>query len=274
MRPDDIPFGLALCRIAGWNQLEQDWRRILDLNPQCVYVAEREGTACGTASIMCCSRKVAWIGMVLVHPDHRKHGVGSTLMRHCIDVLREARIECTKLDATEQGRRVYQKLGFEDERPICRYSLNSLPVAREVLHPAIADNDWLSVAKQDHAAFGADRLPLLRHMASDCFTAVARSPKGSRGFGFARIGFNASHLGPIVAASAECAGGLITSLLAQLPAHKTVYWDGFPDNIHARRLAETMGFHAERHLTRMRLGGSDTATQAEEIYAAAGFELG
>jgi hypothetical protein len=36
-------FGLSLCRIAGWTQLEADWRRLLALSPEGVFVAEEGG---------------------------------------------------------------------------------------------------------------------------------------------------------------------------------------------------------------------------------------
>ena len=31
MTPDDIPAGLNLCRLAGWNQLARDWELFLQI---------------------------------------------------------------------------------------------------------------------------------------------------------------------------------------------------------------------------------------------------
>eukprot|EP00854_Cymbomonas_tetramitiformis_P014061 gene14061-16623_t len=50
---------------------------------------------------------------VYVHPEHRKHGVATALMQHCIEHWRT--IGCLRgilLYASEEGRRVYERLGF------------------------------------------------------------------------------------------------------------------------------------------------------------------
>ena len=39
MAPTDIDAGLVLCRSAGWNQLEGDWKLFLELAPDGARVA-------------------------------------------------------------------------------------------------------------------------------------------------------------------------------------------------------------------------------------------
>ncbi|MDQ1255783.1 MAG: hypothetical protein QG656_377 [Candidatus Hydrogenedentes bacterium] len=274
MRANDIPLGLSLCRFAGWNQLEDDWRRLLTLNPQNVFVAECGGVPCGTASVTCYDAKLAWIGMVLVHPDRRRHGVGGALIQHSLDFLHTARVECIKLDATEQGRRVYLKHAFEDERPIDRCLAAIQPGAFECHLPPIEETDWRDIGYLDLDVFGADRLPLLKHLARDGVTAVASSPDGIQGYGFARAGFNATYLGPVVATNNKCARDVVTSLLGKLPADRGVYWDVFPENVDALELAQSLGFHVERSLTRMRYGTLASVTNIDRVYGASGFETG
>lgn len=273
MHTGDVPLGLSLCRFAGWNQIEDDWLRILDLNPESAFVAEYDGHRCGTASVTCYGTNLAWIGMVLVHPDYRRRGVANALIRHCLDYLRIARVLCIKLDATDQGRLVYLKLGFEEERPICRY-VGPKPsglLAGELL--PIEETDWTSIACCDLDAFGADRLRLLRLLARDGTTAIAKTSQGTRGYGFARRGFNASFLGPIVADDMDTARRLTTTLLARLP-DAAVCWDVLPDNMPARELAESLGFCIERRLMRMHCGTPTRPGMVKVLYGAAGFEMG
>lgn len=275
MNAGDIPLGLTLCRFAGWNQLEADWRRLLDVNPHGLFVAERDGVACGTGSVMTYGIDLAWIGMILVHPEHRGNGVATALIRHTLAYLKQAGIRCAKLDATDQGRAVYSKLDFEDERPICRYlGPNQASTNAEEL-PSIAEADWPDVARLDGAAFGADRISLLRHLAGDGVSAVVRTSGNLRGYGFARRGHNAGFLGPIVAADPEVANTLAHALLARLDDAKSeAYWDLLPDNLAAKELAESMGFRVDRTLTRMRSAAPSREGQLEHIFAAAGFETG
>ncbi|MDH7568185.1 MAG: GNAT family N-acetyltransferase [Armatimonadota bacterium] len=274
MRASDIGFGLELCRKAGWNQVDADWYRLLRLAPEGVFVAEEAGEPCGTASTTPYGQRTAWIGMVLVHPAFRRRGIGSALMQHCIRYLKGIGVQTIKLDATDQGRPVYLKLGFRDERPIHRYA-GDRPAGAQP-HPSarpLAPEDWPSLALRDEAAFGADRLDLLRLLAADGPAAAAGHVGEPRAYGFARRGYQASHLGPVVADDPETALSVIQTLLAHLP-EGPVFWDLFPENKEARRIAESLGFTATRQLTRMYLGDDPHPGVPTRVFAATGFELG
>ena len=120
IRQEDIPNGTALCREAGWNQLDADWMRLIDLEPDGVFVAENDGTVCGSASALRYGTHLGWIGMILVKSEFRRQGIGNRLMKHCISYLEQEQVESIKLDATSQGRPVYMKLGFQDEQGASR----------------------------------------------------------------------------------------------------------------------------------------------------------
>ena len=269
----DIPLGLELCRFAGWNQLAEDWRRLLALGLERVFVAECEGRPCATASIVCYGAELGWIGMILVHPEYRRRGIAGALMQHCLDRLDAAQVPCAKLDATEAGRQVYLKIGFEDERPICRYTGPAQAKALACALPRIEAGDWEGIARLDFDAFGAVRLRLLQLLAKDGDTALAKTGREIRGYGFARRGHNASFLGPLVADGPGTARRLAAALLAGLPRGE-VYWDALPDNAAAHELAESLGFRAVRHLVRMHRGAPVRPGTLAKVYAAAGFEMG
>src|SRR5256885_14028805 len=101
MNESDLPFADSLRELAGWNQTLVDWRRMLALSPSsqsasvetCApqsgcFVAEWEGVLVGTVTILCYGKELAWIGMLLVHPESRGRGIGQTLLHHCLDHLR------------------------------------------------------------------------------------------------------------------------------------------------------------------------------------------
>lgn len=274
MRPDDISFGLALSRLANWNQLENDWLRTLALAPDGVFVAGHNGVPCGTASVICYGDKLAWIGMVVVHPDHRGCGIGGALMRHGLQYLHTAGVDCVKLDATDQGRPLYRKLGFQDEKPISRFFLPQWTGTPGSQLPSIAEDDWPGIANLDHEAFGADRIPLLTRLAQDGVTAILKNASGVQGYGFARKGFNASFLGPIVAEDPTGARALAQSLIQRLPIEHGIFWDLLPDHLSARTVAESFGFTAARTLMRMQYGARTIPAQDSSIFGGAGFEFG
>ena len=77
MTAADLPLGL--CRAAGWNQIEADWRRFLDLQLDGCFVAELDGASVGTTTT-CVFGRVAWVAMALVAEAVRGRGVGAALL--------------------------------------------------------------------------------------------------------------------------------------------------------------------------------------------------
>lgn len=274
MQPEDLPLGQALCRLAGWNQTAADWQRLLTLSPDGIFVATYKGQPCATACATHYGSKTAWIGMVLVHPDCRRRNIGSSLMRHCIDYLKTKRVECIKIDASDQGRPVYLKLGFDDERPVFRY-LGSKPsgITPDPDAHAVRAEWWPAIAACDRDVFGSDRLDLLKLLSTQAISAVVPTSSGVAGYGFAREGIHASYVGPIVAMDATTARRIVATLLAQLPDGE-VYWDILPDNVAAKGLAAEQGFAIRRRFTRMYLGEPIHSGDLGYLYGTAGLEFG
>ena len=89
MHDEDLVFANEVRDIAGWNQTMTDWRRFMALEPKGCFIAEWNGEPAGTATTTCYGKDLAWIGMVLVHPDFRRRGLGNALLDHCITYLRD-----------------------------------------------------------------------------------------------------------------------------------------------------------------------------------------
>ena len=86
---DDIPAALALCRLSGWNQKPEDWRRLIQYEPAGCFVAESQGEVVGTVTTTCYGQELAWIGMMLVHPDFRRRGTKPRLPESQTDTLHQ-----------------------------------------------------------------------------------------------------------------------------------------------------------------------------------------
>jgi GNAT superfamily N-acetyltransferase len=112
---------MGLSARSGWNQTEQDWRRLLALEPEGCFCMECDGVVAATTTAVCYGRELAWIGMVLTAPEYRGRGFARLLMERTLDFLAGRGVERIKLDATEMGAPLYRKLGFEDECPIERW---------------------------------------------------------------------------------------------------------------------------------------------------------
>src|ERR1043165_10290372 len=85
----DVPAAMRLKEAAGWNQTEDDWRRLLVLEPNGCFGVIKDGALVGTTTTTTYGNDLAWIGMVLVDPQQRRQGIAMQLMNVALDYLEE-----------------------------------------------------------------------------------------------------------------------------------------------------------------------------------------
>jgi GNAT superfamily N-acetyltransferase len=258
----DLSGALELSTLAGWNQTLEDWRMLLEVSPQACFGIDADRRLVSTATVVCYGHRLAWLGMVLTHPEYRGRGFARALMKHALDYADAIGIETIKLDATDQGRPIYEAFGFIREQPIERWirlGAGGVPVSNDREHAGLP-------FALDSKAFGADRTQVLQ--------ALARRGYTIQGDGLlcTRAGRSAAYLGPCVAESVDAASAMITTCLNSSPG-VTWAWDLLPANAHATAIAAEAGFKRQRSLTRMSRGKA-LRPRDELVYAIAGFELG
>src|SRR5258707_15861127 len=170
MTEADIPVGMRLKEISGWNQTAKDWKRFLTASPNGCFVAEEvDARVVGTAATISYEDKFAWIGMVLVAPEFRGQGIGTRLLERTIEFLDSARIPTMKLDATPLGKPLYEKLGFVTEYEIERLILKRGPeqlqdVRNSSAQELLTNAQFEMILARDRELFGADRSSILRSL--------------------------------------------------------------------------------------------------------------
>jgi GNAT superfamily N-acetyltransferase len=258
---DDIPAAIRLKDAASWNQTELDWYNLIGLSPEGCFGIEVDGALVATTTAVCFGPELAWIGMVLTHPDHRGRGLARALMERALAWL-DGRVDWIKLDATDMGRPLYRKLGFEDECPIERWAADPPRWSGGSLKPGKPDD------AMDRTAFGADRDQLLATLATNDFMSTVE------GYAMGRPGSKAAYFGPCVARTPEMARVLANWYMNRC-GKKPVYWDLLPENRAAVKIAQDCGFQPLRKLMRMaRPGKQPFAHDDSLVYAIAGFEFG
>ena len=283
MTHDDVPAALQLCRVAGWNQLESDWMRLIKYEPRGCFAAVIGHRLVGTVTSTSYGNDLAWIGMMLVDEAYRRRGIASDLMNTCVDYLVQRKVRCIKLDATPLGEPVYKKLGFQIEWSFHRWSIDKKMLEIDHIEP---DNEPASVvdhssimqrhqdkrhqdkrhqdngphADLDRGAFGVDRSIWLRKLSSDSYTVSEE-----HGFGMLRRGYLANYLGPVVAKDPSAARRIVDDLLRR--ADKGVFWDIPHPNHDAVQLAKSLQFQPVRDLTRMWMGDASIPCQLKYQYA-------
>jgi GNAT superfamily N-acetyltransferase len=269
----DIPAAMQLVAAAGWNQTEKDWRRLLRLEPNGCFAALRDGRLVGTTTTTTYGSDLGWIGMVLVDPQQRRQGIATRLMNAAIDYLND-KVATVKLDATAEGRPLYERFGFQVETVVERWigTANARNgKSRNVLdHEALRD-----LLALDRLAFAADRSKLLEQLIDDACVPPVLLKGADRtltGYALARSGRNAEYVGPIVAKGPQHVESLLGQVLSELPGCR-VYIDCNTECDAGTSLLSDRGFVKERELIRMSAGGRGAKTRPS-VFAIAGPETG
>jgi GNAT superfamily N-acetyltransferase len=262
LKPSDVSQAMLLKDAEGWNQTEQDWRRLLELSPHGCFGIEHEGKLIATTTTTSYGRDLAWIGMVITAPEFRGRGLATRLLSAALEFLDAQQTRCVKLDATSMGSGLYRKFGFIDECPVERWLRPPSPTTPPVTLPA---GEW--DADLDRRAFSADRSALLSMLAQ-----VESASISGSAYAMGRPGSHAAYFGPCVAADPHQARSLLEWFVSR-HASESIYWDLLPDNQQAVDLARGYGFARCRQLVRM-ARGSAAAQRPQEMYAIAGLEFG
>lgn len=279
MSPRDIPFADSLRSLAGWNQTVHDWAGFLEFAPNGCFIADVGGVPAGTATTILYDGKIGWIGMVLVHPEKRRRGVGNTLLRHTIAWLRSQGATSIKLDATPAGKNVYLPLGFCEEYNLTRFE-GKVPTATP---PSSAGHEVQAftaahiqqVTDFDIRVFGVARSSVFSSLItrSPNLCLVAYDRRRVCGYLIAREGAAALQLGPWAARSPDIAISLFRTFMNQTPGRQ-LFLDIPGPNLDATRYLCSLGFKPQRDFTRMYLGANPLPGTTTLVYGTSGAEKG
>ena len=263
---------------AGWNQNAADWRFMLGAG-RGFGLRGADGKWQASSLVLPLGQKLAWISMVLVTKDRRRGGVGSVLLRRCIEEVRAAGA-VAGLDATEQGRPIYLPLGFHDLYKISRWHLDlrsqaHVPPPQGIALRPMVLTDLPRLATYDRPLSGMERPTILAHLATrqPDLAAVAETPSGKiAGFALGREGRIATSLGPVVADTEAIALSLIARATA---ATKPPFIIDVPEaHREIGAWLEAQGAVSPRGYMRMTLGTAKGLDDPSHVFTLAGPELG
>ncbi|HEY6247078.1 MAG TPA: GNAT family N-acetyltransferase [Pyrinomonadaceae bacterium] len=278
----DIPAAMKLKEAAGWNQTEDDWRRLIRLEPAGCFAAIRNHELVGTTTTTTYKDQLAWVGMVLVDPQNRRQGIATKLMETALEYLK-GKVATVKLDATAQGKPVYERFGFAVESLVERWvgTIKSTSNDRsggthfELTAATMNAGVQRELMDLDRRAFGSDRSSLIQSLMDEATIApvVKHSAEGKLGgYALARRGTKANYLGPVVATDPGQAESLIDEMLGRM-SDSRVYIDFNCECSAQVSVLADRGFVKERDLIRMSVGAATKKT-SPFVVAIAGPEVG
>ncbi|MFL5708569.1 MAG: GNAT family N-acetyltransferase [Chloroflexota bacterium] len=182
MARDDIDTVVDLFVRQEWGDRRRNLEFVIAHEQSRPFVADADGTVVGTG-VVTLNGPVAWIGTVFVDPAWRRRGVGLALTRATLDAADEAGCRTMVLVATDVGRPMYERLGFEVQTWYRTLEAPGLPESTSV-DPRIrpfAPDDLPAMAALDAEATGEDRAHLLEAFATETTARVLDSGDGILG---------------------------------------------------------------------------------------------
>lgn len=168
---------------SGWGDRRIKLAWVVD-HPQCrAVVADAAGTIVGTG-VTTVNGPVAWIGTIWVDPAWRGRGIGKALTQATIVAAEAAGCRALILVATDAGRPLYERFGFEVQT---RYRILEAPGLGDGVPDAdprirsYQPSDQAAMTALDAAATGEGRAHLLEAFAAPETTRCLVHADGSLG---------------------------------------------------------------------------------------------
>jgi hypothetical protein len=258
----------------GWNPGLQDAACFHAQDPHGFFVGVLDGRPISAVSVVNYGEDFAFLGLYIVHPDHRGQGWG---WRTWTAGLAHAGTRPVGLDGVAAQQQAYQRSGFVYQHATIRYSgqphgLN-IPLGATQL-AAAPTVPFDSVLAYDTACFGTARPAFLRQWlhAPGHVALVLPAESGLAGYGVLRPCRDGSKIGPLFADTADKAAILFAALIARAPAGPVAI-DCAEPNAAARTLAEAYGLTPSFATARM-LTGAFPPVSSERIFGVTTLELG
>lgn len=205
---------------AGWNQTLAD----LDMinahaengNRLATYSYKNQEIPLGSGLSLPVSDDMSWIGMILVHTELRRQGIARSIMNSCLE---HARLFQNKsivgLDATPQGKQVYDSLGFKDSYKIWRSDISTNSEIQSNSDVGLETLEMESVKGYLKRKNNEERFQIVELLGKlpDSKNIMALSHGVITGFVMSRSGRLKPFIGPLIADSNDVAMSLLNSVL-------------------------------------------------------------
>ncbi len=245
----DIDSLLNLSTLANWNQLDQDWVRLLRFHPAGCLRMGVCGKVVASSTLMPYRDNGAWLGMVLVHPDNRGKGYGKAIVAATLELAEKLGFFWVGLDATDAGRAVYRDLGFADCFPVKRWRRPGNGKCSGIQKHSFSQKGTFLRHDPGHFESKSADYRWIEHLLQENGTSLLTR---SRSYALLRPGREAWHVGPVKSGTAKDFAHLLDGV-GSLCGGDQIYLDCY-SHPELHRALESTGFEPFRHLTRMVLG--------------------
>lgn len=219
MNPEDFEFAAKVTESMGWGLANWDFEFMLRLEPKGCFTLYDDSERIGIATTASYGR-VGWFGNLIVRPDKRSKGGGSTLVRHALEYLAHKNVETVGLYSYIDKISFYTKLGFKRDSEFAVLKGKAFPSPTNATISKATTADAEAMAKLDENCFGGRRRKLLEAILTDPDNVTYTSSENQRLFAFvmAKVYDGSADIGPLVCGrtQTDAAVNLLRAILSGL----------------------------------------------------------
>jgi GNAT superfamily N-acetyltransferase len=267
-----VETAVAWAAQEGWNPGRSDATCFYAADPNGFFTGELDGRIVSTISAVSYGADFGFVGLYIVHPEHRGRGIGPATWRHALEPLADRNLA---LDGVVAQVAKYGTSGFVTAHRNVRYRVTGRHVAAGPGLPSIPAGARAAIRAFDRRFFPAERDAFLDAWLTQpgIETCCDESDDGVRGYGVMRPCLEGWKIGPLFARTAESARRILETLLDR-SAGQAVFLDVPDDHPDAVALVRRGGFTPVFETARMYTRGRPRDVDWSGVYGITTFELG
>lgn len=253
---DDLPAIARLRESVGWGVNEWALRAVIGHAFARCFVIDGEGDMAGVGSGIVYG-PLGFVGNMIVAEAHRRRGVGSAILEAVTAFLEAAGCRRLELNATREGRPLYERHGFASTGRSATTQLGrDLHLSRD---PSVSlrrlDPDGLeALVAYDRPRFGGDRRALLELLLGDPDAVFVAAERNGAIAGYACFRTDGPRVGPLLADEPSVAETLLAEAFESLPDATEIRLNLPPDNRPGAEWLRALGLAIEPWDGRMARG--------------------
>lgn len=171
MNEADCESTFKLSKTIGWGMTFVDWKQSLVYAKHTAFVAVHFGSVVAVAQGFVFEGKVR-VANVIVHPDHRRKGLGTLLVSHLVDHIKSLGHQHLELSASTLGLPIYKKLGFILGHEVMTWEKTLVLPQEQAKIKRLSKKSLEEIVKLDIQAFGHKRESLFESLADKTFVDI------------------------------------------------------------------------------------------------------
>jgi predicted N-acetyltransferase YhbS len=199
MTEEDIEYAVQLTDTKSWNLIEEDFRFMLNLEPEGCFVLLEDSQKIGIITSISFGR-IGWFGNLIVEEKHQRKGAGSLLVHHTVDYFTSKNVKVVGLYSYIDAVPFYERLGFnyDSDFIVLEGKASAFSVGANIREAKL--EDFQKIVKFDSSCLNTSRKKLLEAIFHNTSNLCYISVKNGKMFGYivAKVYEGMAEVGPLL----------------------------------------------------------------------------